>query len=92
LCRCPPPGSNLIAEFEKRPLGENKPPRLRLAPPLHRDDIPPNRQLTLAPRLLPDRGRPIPEERFHAFLELIANAAECSQTLLFATLDCRWVF
>ena len=25
-------------------------------------------------------------------MDPIANAAECNQTLLFAALDCRWVF
>lgn len=41
---------------------------------------------------LPGRGRAIAEEGFHACMDLIANAAEGRQTLLFAALDCGWVF
>jgi hypothetical protein len=38
------------------------------------------------------RGRPIPKERFHTIMDLVANAAERCQTLLFAALDSGWVF
>ena len=41
------------------------------------------------PRGLSGRGHPIPKERFHSFMDPIANAAECIQTLLFAALDSR---
>src|ERR1017187_2074196 len=41
---------------------------------------------------LPGRSHAIPKERLHAFMDLVANAAERSQALLFAALDCRWVF
>src|ERR1019366_7460177 len=47
---------------------------------------------SLRHRGLPGRGPAILKERFHTFMDLIANAAECSQTLLLATLDSGGVF
>src|ERR1039457_1024704 len=38
-------------------------------------------------RGLTGRGRPIPKERFHTIVDLVANAAERCQALLVAALD-----